>query len=180
MRARNLTCNAESYQRLFLLRKLNDYNIHADPDAAAQLANLIFSQWGRASRFRWMISDKILAAKGMTAEDFQHFLEDDIAIQQLESVIGLSGKLVTPEEIQALYVEQYQELGAEVVFFSASNYLARIPAPTPEALGHFYTNQQANYREPDQMQLRYVFFNVTNFMPQAEQQIGTNLNRHGG
>jgi hypothetical protein len=65
----------------------------------------------------------------------------------------------------------------DAVFFSASNNLAKIPAPTPEALAQFYTNQQAVYREPDQMQISYVFFNVTNFMPQAEQQLGTNLNR---
>src|SRR6185295_1613048 len=49
-------------------------------------------------------------------------------------------------------------------------------APTPDVLGQFYTNQLATYREPDKMQLSYVYYNVTNFMPQAEQQLGTNLN----
>jgi len=55
--------------------------------------------------------------------------------------------------------------------------LATIAAPTADALGQVYTNQQATYREPDKMQLSYVYFNVTNFMPQAEQALGTNLTR---
>jgi SurA N-terminal domain len=168
----------ESYQRLFLLRKLDEYNIHTDPDAAAQFANLILRQFGQGQAIPMeTFVDQILKSKGMSAEDFQRFIEHDIAIQQLASVVGLSGKLVTPAEIQTLYVQEYQELAVDAVFFSASNYLAKIPAPTPEALGQFYTNQQAAYREPDQMQVSYVFFNVTNFMATAEQQMGTNLNR---
>ncbi|HWC58208.1 MAG TPA: SurA N-terminal domain-containing protein [Verrucomicrobiae bacterium] len=168
----------ESYQRLFLLRKVAEYDIHVDADATAQLADLILRQFGQGQAVPMeTFVDQVLKQKGMTAEDFQHFVEHDIAIQQLASVIGLSGKLVTPAEIQTLYVQEYQELAVDAVFFSASNNLAKVQAPTPEALGHFYTNQQAAYREPDQMQVSYVFFNVTNFMAQAEQQLGTNLNR---
>jgi hypothetical protein len=167
----------QSYQRLFLQRRLDEYNIHADPAAAARLGQLILANWDEGQPIS---EDKFLqdiSAKGLKAEDFEHFLEGDIAIQQLETVVGLSGKVVTPDEIQSLYVQEYQELAVDAVFFSASNSLAKIPAPTPAALGQFYTNQQATYRQPDQMQLSYVFFNVTNFMPQAEQLLGTNLNR---
>jgi hypothetical protein len=122
--------------------------------------------------------ERLLRPHGITAEDFQRFLEHYLAIQQLASVVGINGKLVTPQEIQSLYVHEYQELTADAVFFTASNYLAKIPEPTPESLMQFYTNQQAEYREPDQMQVSYVFFNMTNFMSEAEQKIGvTNLNR---
>jgi hypothetical protein len=165
------------YQRLMLTRRMDEYNIHADPEAAAQFARVLLGQWEQGQPIS---NEKFLAElkrKNLTAEDFEHFLEGDIAIRQLEEVVGTSGKVVTPDEIQSLYVQQYQELAVDAVFFSASNYLAKIPAPTPDALGQFYTNQQATYREPDKMQLRYVFFNVTNFMPAAEQQFGTNLNR---
>jgi hypothetical protein len=168
----------EMYQRLFLLRRLDTYNIHSDPDAAAQLAGLILRQFGQGQTVPLdAFVEQILRPHGLTAEDFQNFLEHDISIQQLVAVVGASGKLMTPAEIQSFYVQDNQESAAEAVFFSASNYLARIQEPTPEALGQFYTNQQASYREPDQMQLTYVFFNVTNFMPQAEQQLGTNLVR---
>jgi hypothetical protein len=65
----------------------------------------------------------------------------------------------------------------DAVFFSTSNYIAKIPDPTPAALAGFYTNQQAAYREPEKMQVSYVYFNVTNFMPEAEKELGTNVNR---
>jgi len=168
----------ETYQRLFLLRKLDELNIHADNDSVAQAAGNLLRQFGKGQTFPLdAFVAQHLKPHNISAEDFQHFLEHDLAIQQLAAVIGTSGKLVTPAEIQSLYVQEYQELAADAVFFSASNYLAKIPEPTPEDLGRFYTNQQANYREPDQMQVSYVFYNATNFMPDAEKQLGTNLNR---
>ena len=167
----------QAYQQLFITRKMNEYNIHADPDAAARLAHLILGQWDEGQAISTENFLQILKQKGLKVEDFEHFLESYVGLRQLESVVGISGKVVTPAEIQTLYTSEYQELSVDAVFFSASNSLAKIPDPTPQALGSFYTNQQANYREPDQMQLSYVYYNVTNFMPQAEQQIGTNLNR---
>jgi hypothetical protein len=168
----------ETYQRLFLIRRLEQYNIHADPDATAKLAGMILRQFGNGQQVPMeAFESQILKQENISAEDFQHFLEHDIAIQQLVSIVGASGKLVTPAEIQSLFVHENQELACDVVFFNASNYLAKIQDPQPEALAQFYTNQQANYREPDQMQVSYVYFNVTNFLPEAEQQLGTNLNR---
>jgi peptidyl-prolyl cis-trans isomerase D len=168
----------EADKRLFLIRKLEQYNIHSDPAAAAQLAAMILREAGKGQTVPLeTFVDEILKPHNISALDFQHFLEHDISIQQLVSIIGASGKLVTPAEIQSLYVLQNQETAADVVFFTASNSLAKIPAPSPEALATFYTNQQAVYREPEQMQLSYVFFNVTNFLPAAKEQIGTNLNR---
>jgi hypothetical protein len=171
--------NREAYERLFLIRKLDQYNIHSDSDSVAQFANIILRGFGNGQPVPFdTFATQVLAPKGITPEDFQHFLEHYLSIQQLASVVGASGTLVTPQEIQSLYVQNYQELAVDAVFFSASNYIAKIPDPTPEVLAQFYTNQQAEYREPDQMQLSYVFFNVTNFMPEAEQKLGTtNLNR---
>ena len=36
----------EAYKRLFLLRRLDDYNIHSDPGAAAQVAGMILRELG--------------------------------------------------------------------------------------------------------------------------------------
>jgi hypothetical protein len=168
----------ETYQRLFLIRKLEEFNIHPDPGAAAHVAGMVLRQVGNGQPVSLdVFVDQLLKPHGINAEDFQHFLEHDLGIQQLIAVVGLSGKLVPPSEVQALYVQENQEISAEAVFFSVSNYLSKIPDPTPQALSQFYTNEQANYREPDQMQVSYVFFNVTNFMPEAEKQLGTNVYR---
>ncbi len=62
----------------------------------------------------------------------------------------------------------------EAAFFSASNHLAGVPAPAG-AVARFYTNQMANYRVPDRVQVSYVWFNVTNFLAPAEKELATNL-----
>jgi hypothetical protein len=175
----NFDLNREAYERLFLIRKLQQYNIHTDSDAVAQFADVVLRQFGNGQAVPLdTFIDQVLKPHGISAEDFQSFLEHYLSIQQLASVVGTSGKLITPSEIRSLYIQQYQELAVDAVFFSASNYLAKIPDPSAQELSQFYTNQQATYREPDQMQLRYVFFNVTNFMPAAEKQLGvTNLDR---
>ena len=86
----------------------------------------------------------------------------------------MSGKLVTPQEAQSLYVREHQELQAEAAFFNASNYLTQVTV-APDALGQFFTNQMANYRIPERVQVSYVKFDISNYLAQAEKQI-TNLN----
>lgn len=166
----------QAYQQVYILRKMAELNIHADPDAAARLANAIITHWEQGES---ITMDKLVdsvKSKGFTPEDLEHYLENEVAFKQLRSIVGLGGKVVTPDEIKSLYVQNYQDLSADAVFFSASNSLAMVTAPTPAVLGEYYTNQQAMYREPDKLQLSYVYFNVTNFVPQAEQALGTNLN----
>jgi hypothetical protein len=169
----------ETYFWLFFVRKLDEFNIRSDKDAVAQFANVILREFGRGEQVPLeTFVDQILKPKGLTADDFQRFAEHYLSRQQLESVIGVSAKLLTPQEIQALYIHEYQQVAVDAAFFSASNYLAKVPEPSAAELGQFYTNQQASYREPDQMQVKYLLFNVTNFMADAKQQIGvTNLDR---
>ena len=38
--------------------------------------------------------------------------------------MGLSGRLITPQEAATLYQRENQEVPPQIVFFSASNYLA--------------------------------------------------------
>jgi hypothetical protein len=88
--------------------------------------------------------------------------------------MGLTGELITPQEAADVYKRQYQEFSVQMVFFSASNYLASVPV-TPAAVAQFYTNYLAEYRLPDRVQVSYVAFSVSNFLAAAEQKL-TNLN----
>ncbi len=119
---------------------------------------------------------QILQPKGLTAEDFESFIRQDLVIEQLQQAIGLTGELVTPQEAAAAYQRDHQELSAQIVFFSASNYLSSVTV-TPAAVAQFYTNYLAEYRLPDRVQVSYVAFEVTNFLAAAEQKLSkTNLN----
>ncbi|MGH7989605.1 MAG: peptidyl-prolyl cis-trans isomerase, partial [Limisphaerales bacterium] len=83
---------------------------------------------------------------------------------------GLTGELITPQEAATAYRREYQELSAQIVFFSASNYLAQVAA-TPAAVAQFYTNYLAEYRLPDRVQVSYVEFNISNYLAQAKAEL---------
>jgi hypothetical protein len=109
----------------------------------------------------------VLTPKGFTTADFQHSVRSQLVAEQLRMVLGLSGSLVTPQEAGTVYDREHQEVSAQAVFFSASNYLEQVPAPA-DAVGTFFTNNLAYYRVPDRLQVSYVWFNVTNYLDQAK------------
>ena len=173
----------ETYMRLLLIQKQKELGIQVSTEAAATFAHRIL---GPANLDDFI--EKVLKPQGMDAADFERFLHHELGIEQLIMTAGVSGKLVTPQEAETMYRLEHQEISANLVYFSATNYLSSVPV-TPEAVGHFYTNQLANYRVPDQMQVSYVKFNVTNYMASAKaaftnldqavesnaQHLGTNL-----
>lgn len=168
----------ETYVRLLLVAKANKLGIHVSDDAVVASANELLRSLGRNGQAVPMdqFVSQVLAREGLSAADFQHFLRDDLAIQQLVQTLGLVGALTPPQEAAALYDREHQEISAQAVFFSASNFLAQV-AVTPAAVAQFYTNYLAAYREPDRVQVSYVAYEVSNYLAAAEQKIGlTNLN----
>lgn len=169
------------YQRLFLIQAAEKMGIHVGDDAVATRAKEFLSSPRLEEAFGLngesvpldAFVKSILQPKGLSAGDFENFIRDDMAIQQLRQATGLAGQLVTPQEIAAVYQHEYQERSTQIVFFSASNYLASVPV-TPAAVDEFYTNYLAEYRLPDRVAVSYVAFSVTNFMADAEHQL-TNL-----
>jgi len=173
----------EIYMRLMLIQKGQDLGIHIGSETAATAAKEILSSPGLVQALGVNgqsvpldgFVKAVLQQKGLDAEDFENFVQHDLVIDQLRQAMGLTGQLITPQEAAAIYQHQYQELSAQIVFFSASNYLESVPV-TPAAVGRFYTNYLAEYRLPDRVQVNYVAFLVTNFMAAAEQKLSkTNL-----
>jgi hypothetical protein len=179
-RAKNLTetdLERETYIRILLDRKAADLGVHVGDDAIVAAANEMLRTLG--SKGQPVAMDKfvgeVLAQESLTAVDFKHFVAQDLSIQQLVQALGLPGALVTPQEAAAFYQREHQEVSAQAVFFSASNYLAQVVA-TPGAVARFYTNYLADYRLPDRVQVNYVAFELSNHLAAAEQKLGeTNL-----
>jgi len=173
----------EIYVRLMLIQQGEDLGIYIGADAVAAAAKEILSSPGLTRAFGLdsgsvpldVFVKNILQPKGLTAEDFENFVRHDLVIDQLRQAMGLAGELMTPQEVAAVYQRQYQERSAQIVFFSASNYLASVPV-TPALVDQFYTNYLAEYRLPDRVEVSYVVFAVTNFMAGAERKLSeTNL-----
>jgi len=110
---------------------------------------------------------RVLQPNGLGAADFEHFIRSEIIMDQLRLSLGLPGALVTPQEAGTFYDHDHREISVEAAFFSASNYLDRVTV-TPAAVGQFYTNYMAYYREPDRVRVNYIWLNVTNFIAQSK------------
>ncbi|HEY5298387.1 MAG TPA: peptidyl-prolyl cis-trans isomerase [Verrucomicrobiae bacterium] len=173
----------EVYLRLLILKKAAKLGVHVSDDEAAARANeMLHSQElarvlhvkGESVPLDAFVK-QVLQPQGLSADDFENFARHDIVIQELVQALGLSGDLVTPQEAAALYAQEHQEFSAQIVFFSASNYVSQVTV-TPAAVAQFYTNYLAEYRVPDRVQVSYVEFNVTNYLAQAQAELEkTNL-----
>jgi hypothetical protein len=168
----------EIYLRLMLIQKANDLGIYVSDDQVVAAAQEILRSLGRNGQSVPLSEfvKQVLQPKGLTTGDFESYVRQSLILQQLQEAIGLTGELITPQEAAAAYQRDHQELSAQIVFFSASNYLSSVTV-TPAAVAQFYTNYLANYRLPDRMQVSYVAFELTNFFAAAEQKLSkSNLN----
>ena len=167
----------ETYYRLLLIRKQEELGIHVSSDVIAQTArNMVGPLRKSGIESPTEFVKKILEPRGFQVDDFERFARHELGIQELISTVGMSGKLVTPEEAKALYEREHEELATDAVFFSASNFLASVSA-TPDAIAQYYTNHLANYRIPERLQVSYVEFPLTNFAAKAAEDMAkmTNL-----
>jgi len=171
----------EIYLQMLMLQKAKQVGVHVG-DAQVQqaaAAHLRAPALLRAMRAPGQsipfnaFEQQVLTPGGLTTADFENYLRDSLAIQQLQLTFGLPGLLITPEEAAAEYVRQYEEISAQAVFFSASNYLSRAVI-SPEEVGPYYTNYMANYRLPDRVQVTFVDFSASNYLARAQGEL-TNL-----
>ncbi|HNQ72203.1 MAG TPA: SurA N-terminal domain-containing protein [Verrucomicrobiota bacterium] len=168
----------ETYNRIFVILKAQELGIQVSDELAGKVAAERLRAIGGGRPISYAdFEAQVLARERLTAADFARFIRHDLAIQQLVASIGLSGQMVAPAEIEALYRREHQEVAAEVAFFHGASNRAAVVV-TPEKLGEFYTNQMARYRLPERAVVSYVYFPLSNFMAQGEQKLTqmTNLN----
>lgn len=168
----------DTYIRLLLIQKLEQFGIRISEEAAATVAGQMLRSLNRGQPLPAdVFAKQVLQPRRLTLADFQRYLQHELGIQQLTGLAGLGGRLVTPQEARALYEREHQEVSAQAVFFSASNYLSAVTA-TPEAIAQFYTNYMATYRLPERVQVSYVKFVASNYLAEATRQFAeiTNLN----
>jgi hypothetical protein len=161
--------NRYIYVRLMITKKADQLGVHVSDEEAAAYAGNLLRSFGRTGRGISMdeFTKEVLPTRNLTVTDFENYTRHELSIQQVVEAVGLSGLLVTPQEAAAEYTREHQEISAQIVLFSASNYLSRVSV-TPQAIAQFYTNYLAEYRLPDRVSVNYVEFNVTNFLTQSK------------
>ncbi len=159
----------ETFVHLLLVNKAKALGINISEETVKTAAVNFLQSLGRNGQpvpLQTFV-ERVLQPAGLVLADFQRFLHDELVIEQLRETFGLSGTLVSPQELAQMYDERNREVSAQAVFFSASNYVAQVVV-TPAAVAQFYNNSLAAYREPDRVQVSYVAFEVTNFIAQSK------------
>jgi hypothetical protein len=161
----------ETRNRLILKEKLKEYNVHVSD---AEVAEWIRGLFGPDHPFTPADFDRFVKSQlephQIRETDFERFGRTELGIQHLISVAGLPGKLVTPQEAETQYRRENQQVQAQIVTFSASNFLAKVNLDT-NALLTFYTNRQAQYRINEKVALSYVEFPASNYFAIADQKL---------
>lgn len=168
----------KTYQRLFMNAKADDLKIEVSDQALLrrirQLFGLGADQVLPPEQYREFVG-KELMPNGCTQFDFERFVRHAIAHEQLVSLYGMSGDLVTPKEAEAFYRRENEPISTSVAFFKSTNFISQVTV-TPQALQEYYTNNAAKYRIPESVDVEYVKFNKTNFYSEVPTLV-TNLDQ---
>ena len=151
----------EAAHILFLRDKMRQLGIAPGDKAVAAFIqeNLKDPQTGQ-SQYENVI--QAVEAAGFTKGDYFDYVRYQIGLDQMARVLGVAGRLVTPQAAEAEFRRENRQAVASAVFFSSSNHLAAVQV-TPEGLGQFFTNRAASYRTPERKQLAYIKFATTNY-----------------
>ncbi len=169
----NFDGDLEARQRLLLIAKMQELNVRVGDEALIAHLQAFFRD-SATGKFQPESYDnfvkKVLPQGGLDERDLERFFRHQLGIQQLNQMVSLSGKFVTPQAAAAAFRQEQEQLATEAVFFASSNYLASVTLK-PEALGKFFTNNMSAYRLPDRVQVSYVVFGVTNYLADADAQL---------
>ena len=166
---RGFNVTRETYFRLFWIEKERELGIRASDQAVADLARQVLAQKISVDSFE----ATVLQPEGLNLGDFESFLRHELGRQQLMSVAGLSGSLVTPKEAEEMYRKEHQDLNTVAAFFSVTNFLPGV-ITSPEAVEQYYLAHTNNYFLDRRVQVDYVKYDLTNYLADAQAKI-TNL-----
>ena len=155
----------DAVYRVFLARKLKDFDIKVSDDAVARLTRERLGKDLADNVGRFVA--EYMQPQGMNMQDLEHYLHRETGIQQLVNVAAASAKLMNPREAEFLYKSENEAMVTQVALFWGSNYLDKVSV-TNDAAQQFYTNNMSRYRLPDRIQVAYVQFPFTNFLDEAD------------
>lgn len=175
---KSVTAFAE--QRLLLNAEMERLHITATQEAAARYIKQILGikpgEVVPADKIMETL-DRIGREGGVSRDDIDRFARHQVAQEYLIALVGMSGKLITPQEAEVFYRRENDPMQAELVTFPSANYYAKTN-PSPTEIEDFYTKRAADYRVPDRIQVNFIAFEASNYLAKAEKEVSTNLGDH--
>jgi len=166
----------EGYKLLLLQQKMGELGIVAGDDAKATVAaNILRSLRSQGLNSLVEFETAVLRPQGLSLADLDRFIEQEVSMRQLMLLEGTAGRVATPQMAESLYRRENEELSVQAVFFSGSAYEDEVEIKEDE-LGQYFTNQQALYRIPERVQVKYVEFPLSNYTAKAQERLASITN----
>ena len=164
--------DGEALQRLLLINKLKELDIHPGTKAVAAMIQEQLGDHVSYSRF----VQEHLVPHGLSTADYDRYLLHEAGIRQLFAAASVSAKFVSAPEAEVIYRNQHLETEVQLALFWASNYLDKVVI-TNGAISSFYSNRVFMYRVPERTIVTYVEFPATNYFAEADKELAavTNL-----
>ena len=160
---------AKTYQRLFLNAKVKELKIEVSNTAVLRRIRQYFGLGPDQALPQNTYAEfvvKELNQNNCSQFDFERFVRNKLGHEQLISLFGMSGELITPKEAESFYRRENEPVLASVAFFTSTNFARQVDV-TPQALHEYYTNNQSAYRIPERVEVAYIKFDKTNFLTEV-------------
>jgi len=160
-----------AFQQLYIEAKIKELNLDVPLETTALFTRRVFGipagQVFPKDKFEDFVKNTLNEAGKVTEDDFYRWVRDQVGAELLIQLYGMNGDLITSKEAEFFFQREHLSMTVEMARFPLTNYTAQI-AVTPEEVGQFYTNQQANYRLPEREQVNYIPFYFTNYLDVAD------------
>ena len=163
--------------RLVLMDQVRSFGIRvSDETKMVWISDTFRDQTGSFSRALFDdFKNKKLPQARMGLGDLDRFIEHQIAIQHLVSLVG-GGGLVTPQEAELRYRREFEEVDTEIAILSVTNFMAQLTNLVDlPAITAYYTDNQARYRVPEKRTVRYIRLDTTDFSKEAAELLTANV-----
>ena len=164
----------KAYQRLFLKAKVKEARIEiSDGAVLRRIHQYLGVKPGEdlsKERYGQFISEAIVKSSRLNPQYavflFEETIRTDLGIDELITLNGMSGQMITPDEVRSFYDRENESVHAQAVIFNASNFTNQVPTEL-SALQQFFTNNQAYYRIPERVEVAYIKFDMTNYVAEV-------------
>ncbi len=117
-------------------------------------------QFSVGGKFSHAMYKQLLARIRVGEDDLRDYVASQMAIEQLNLVMGSGGALVSSRAFRPILAEDLEVYDTEVAAIRAGDFNASV-TNVAGGLKDYYTNHTARYREPDKVRVAYLKLDYT-------------------
>ena len=147
--------------RQIIIAKANDLKIQVSDDELKQMITSMpaLQTDGRFDAYKYK---QMLRFNKMMAEEFEASQKINMSAAKIETIIR-EGVKVSDQEVLDLYAMQNQKMNLSFIEFSGAD--MKTAEPAPSELESYLKKNSNEFRIPEQVKVKYLYFSADNYAP---------------